>query len=235
MGQRSQIYVITKQDNEYNLTARYYQWNYGERMISRARSISEWLKEHREFYAYEAYRLDISRLDTIMRVNFDMRDVVDTCDIVREFAEYSDDKGSVDEFLSFVFAGQDNNDGQCYIYMDCDSPDMPLEIALFDSNFECSADDKPVSPAEYLARDIFDERNGNWKELMSASDGYDDDDIRYTEDNIKWLDGNTKTMGADKLLSILEAVAEKETAKYRTETKDNAGTTAMNEEAEMER
>lgn len=219
MGQRSQIYVITKQNNEYNLTARYYQWNYGERMISRIRGISEWLKEHRIHYTYEAYKLD-----TIMRVNFDMRDVVDTCDIVREFAEYSDDKDSVDEFLSFVFAGQDNNDGQCYIYMDCDSPDMPLEIALFDRNFECSADDKPVSPAEYLVRNLFNKRNGNWwKELMSVSDEYDDDDIRYTEDNIEWLDGNTKTMGADKLLSILEAVAEKETVKYQTETKEKTG------------
>lgn len=33
MGQRSQIYVVAKKDNKYYLTANYYQWNYGERMI----------------------------------------------------------------------------------------------------------------------------------------------------------------------------------------------------------
>lgn len=36
MGQRSQIYV---RYNEKLLFARYFQWNYGTRMISRARSM----------------------------------------------------------------------------------------------------------------------------------------------------------------------------------------------------
>ena len=38
MGQRSQIYVrYTNEKGEHFLTARYFGWNYGERMISRAR------------------------------------------------------------------------------------------------------------------------------------------------------------------------------------------------------
>ena len=41
MGQRSQIYVIAKKNNEYYMTANYYQWNYGERMISRVRGTLE--------------------------------------------------------------------------------------------------------------------------------------------------------------------------------------------------
>ena len=31
MGQRSQMYVIAKEEDRFYLTARYYGWNYGER------------------------------------------------------------------------------------------------------------------------------------------------------------------------------------------------------------
>ena len=45
MGQRSQIYVRLKdkEGNKY-LIAKYFQWNYGERMISRAKYGIEYCK-----------------------------------------------------------------------------------------------------------------------------------------------------------------------------------------------
>ena len=47
MGQRSQIFVRYQEtDGTRKLVARYYGWNYGERMISRARHTIEWLKEN---------------------------------------------------------------------------------------------------------------------------------------------------------------------------------------------
>ena len=42
MGQRSQIYIRYNGDIK---VANYYQWNYGERMISRARAIIEILND----------------------------------------------------------------------------------------------------------------------------------------------------------------------------------------------
>lgn len=56
MGQRSQIYIrynIEYQGKQYKgLIARYYPWNYGERMISRARSIIEYIKDKYLEYPY---------------------------------------------------------------------------------------------------------------------------------------------------------------------------------------
>lgn len=43
MGQRSQIYIHFNVGDNEGMVARYFQWNYGERMISRARSIMEFL------------------------------------------------------------------------------------------------------------------------------------------------------------------------------------------------
>ena len=45
MGQRSQIYVRYNGDI---IVANYYQWNYAERMISRTRSILEYIKTNLE-------------------------------------------------------------------------------------------------------------------------------------------------------------------------------------------
>ena len=50
MGERSQIFIKTnytdKEGNtETKLYAIYYQWNYNERMISRMKSLAEWIKD----------------------------------------------------------------------------------------------------------------------------------------------------------------------------------------------
>ncbi|MFR2242517.1 MAG: hypothetical protein ACLS67_15260 [Anaerobutyricum soehngenii] len=50
MGQRSQIYVrFNKENGQSGLIANYYGWNFGERMISRARWGIECIKEHFEY------------------------------------------------------------------------------------------------------------------------------------------------------------------------------------------
>ena len=52
MGQRSQIYIRYKTETGYHLIANYYQWNYGERMISRARYGIEYLDSMRKYYSW---------------------------------------------------------------------------------------------------------------------------------------------------------------------------------------
>jgi hypothetical protein len=50
MGQRSQIYIRWQKENgDYVLIARYFQWNFSERMISRARALIEELKENLKY------------------------------------------------------------------------------------------------------------------------------------------------------------------------------------------
>ena len=115
MGQRSQIYVSWQNDKGENiLVARYFQWNYAERMVSRARGLIEQLEYSLNFtylWSDEGFKEKISK---IAEVNFDMRDIVKSCDIVKEYEEYVDDKTET-TFKGYVFEAQDNNDGQLYI------------------------------------------------------------------------------------------------------------------------
>ena len=83
MGQRSQIFVRYQEtDGPRKLVARYYGWNYGERMISRARHTMEWLKENYELISFYA-----EKIPRILDTNFDMRDCVISSDILKEYQE----------------------------------------------------------------------------------------------------------------------------------------------------
>lgn len=108
MGQRSQIYV---RYNGHLMMANYYQWNYGERMISRARYGIQYLIENflEPGYSPLHYANKISR---IFDVNFDMKDVHISSNIFEEYKElFADDC----TFSEYCFEWQDNNDGRLLI------------------------------------------------------------------------------------------------------------------------
>ena len=86
MGQRSQMYVIAKKNNKYYMTANYYQWNYGERMISRVRGTLEQIIDDYIKYDWQL-TTDNAKLRRIMDVNWDMHDVVLSSDIIKEFTD----------------------------------------------------------------------------------------------------------------------------------------------------
>lgn len=115
MGERSQIYIKLNVIDRFNkehthLMALYYSWNYNERMISRVRNIAEWLSDGQWWLQRESF----SKLETIARTNFDMKDALNVCDIVRESIEYNDYR--IDGNLNnSIFNDQDNNHGQAFI------------------------------------------------------------------------------------------------------------------------
>lgn len=129
MGQRSQIYIRYNKDGVNYLIARYYQWNYGERMISRCKHTLEWIKEMLQYDWY--FTRETEKLKRIMDVNFDMQDIVMGDDII---AEYQEDKESDywDDvnFNKYVFEYQDNNDGKLFI----DIKDGAIKYAFLDYN-----------------------------------------------------------------------------------------------------
>lgn len=128
MGQRSQIYVRYNKDGVNYLTARYYQWNYGERMISRCKHSIEWIKEMLNYDWY--FTRETEKLKRILDVNFDMQDIVMGCDIIKEYEEddYWKDNGT--SFNQYVFECQDNNDGKLFI----DIKDGVIKYAFLDSD-----------------------------------------------------------------------------------------------------
>ena len=155
MGQRSQIYL------RYNgklVFANYYQWNYGERMISRARwgieYVRKFVDEKYDFvFRDSAY---ITRMSRVFDTNFDMKDVALSCDIVKEWAELFSDE----PFNDFVFNQQDNNDGQLYV----DIKDGKIYYGFRDWTIhkDGSTDDVIMDAAEYMDWDGNDWENSEY-------------------------------------------------------------------------
>lgn len=130
MGQRSQIYV---RYNKKLVVTNYYQWNYGERMISRARYGIEYIKdnllEHKDWIFNDKNYMQ--KLSRIFDVNFDMKDIVISCDIVQEWKE----QFSEDNFNDAVFRFQDNNDGRLIVDI---LEDGTIKYSFLD--YECNVD-----------------------------------------------------------------------------------------------
>lgn len=128
MGQRSQIYV---RYGKKLVIANYYQWNYGERMISRARYGIEYIKEDYLKYKYWIFNNTdyIRKLSRIFDVNFDMKDIVISQDIVKEWKEQFPE----DDFNDYVFRFPGNNDGKLFVDI---SEDGVIKYAFID--WECN-------------------------------------------------------------------------------------------------
>lgn len=148
MGQRSQIYV--RYGNKL-VVANYYQWNFGERMISRARYGIEYIKDnliqYKDYIFNNSY--EMKRLGRIFDVNFDMKDVQMGENLVQEWKEqFSDEK----LFNDVVFKQQDNNDGKLFVDI---LKDGTIKYAFLDS--ECDIENV-MSANQYMDRNY-----KNWK------------------------------------------------------------------------
>lgn len=183
MGQRSQIYIRYNVNyvsgsktcnpttsNFHGLIARYYQWNFGERMISRARGIIEAIKEEYMEYGFlwgESH--SIEKLRRLCDVNFDMRDIVMSDDILAEVAEYWGGD------TSYIF-NQDNNDGQLLI----DVTDNGIKYCFIDG----TGDTTPMDGDAYMRWQVNDEDNldADWRVPVKHRPK---SVINYTDKNIK--------------------------------------------------
>ena len=137
MGQRSQIYV--KADDKL-IIANYYQWNYAERMVSRARYGIEWiLGYHFDYPTFWDMEWNIKKLSRILDVNFDYKDVALSSNIMDEY----DDYGEGCDFDDFVYRTQDNNDGKLFIQID--TANKKIKYAFTDYDIT-----RPLTPDEYM-------------------------------------------------------------------------------------
>lgn len=202
MGQRSQIYVrFNLPDGTKHLVPRYYQWNYGERMISRTRGIIEWLMMHTGHASILARDTEYSeKLRRVMDTNFDYRDIVLGIDI---FEEYQQDclerfkDGDETDFEQYVFAGQDNNDGQVFIDLVIDYDHMDKNgdpKYVFKYAFRTYEDDdwNPMDPEQYMDWDYDDWRTNEYMQ----------DAVKLTERNIRWIKKHAKLMTSDEMFEF---------------------------------
>ena len=183
MGQRSQIFVRYEENGQKKMIARYYQWNYGERMISRARYGIEWLKDMYK-YTFEFER----KLYRILDTNFDMIDCVISSDIIKEFID-GDWENDGYTLNNFMFYQQDNNDGKLFIDV---LSDGTIKYAFLDYNNK-----KIMSGTEYMKWN----RGKNWK---NPTEYFDQEDVDICIKNIKEINKMATKMTADEVKEFME-------------------------------
>lgn len=185
MGQRSQIYV------KYNgkmIVANYYQWNYGIRMISRARYGIEHILDtikNKWFFKFESNE-DIEWWSNYFDVNFDYCDVVKHHNIFENIIRYTSkgckwngpisstcfDKVNFKLLVNQDLFRQDNNDGALFVDINTNAPEgKKVKYCFTDYDFRV-----PMSPMNYLNWDV-----EGWDDINS-------DETEFTKDNIKFLD-----------------------------------------------
>lgn len=163
MGQRSQMYIkvnqIDKNGNKSTeLYARYFQWNYGERMISRAAHTLGWVKEHISNLLYGGY--EDHKLPSIMETNFDYVDKVNTIDILKETVEYGMELSTIptsdnkDAYNESIFGMQDNNNGQFFAEVTYNEQTRSITDCKYAFRELYSNRSIPMDAYEYLIRDL---------------------------------------------------------------------------------
>lgn len=178
MGQRSQIYVRFNNEDGKGLIANYYQWNYGERMVSRAKWGIDLIKETLKYHWYYQQKSNAIRLSRIFDTNFDMKDIQISCDIIAEYKEDFQDFPET-KFNDYVFKMQDNNDGKLVIDINKDI----IKYAFLD----CNANSDNIMNGELYM--IWD--NGeNWAESQYITK----QDISICKEDIKYISENAELM-----------------------------------------
>ena len=182
MGQRSQIYVIYKDNqNRDCISATYFQWNYGERMVSRARYLMSWIKAH-DTLRSNSLSFIAHKIRYIASVNFDYKDVVIGSDLVEEWKNYKTG-GVINTDLNDYIFHSDNNDG-C-LFIDARIP-KHLKYAFTTWDYK----DGVMGPEAYL----------KWDQTPKKIR-----DTKFTKRNINWITHNAKLMKKAELEAILRA------------------------------
>jgi hypothetical protein len=190
MGQRSQIYIRYNNKTGVQLIARYFGWNYGERMVSRARGIIEWLDSRKQWFDYLFDSVsNVKELERICDVNFDMRDVMISSDILQEIRDEFSEEAEKDGANKWIF-GQDNNDGQLLIDV-CSGEIKYAFIPYFDEL------NKVMDADAYMKYNV----GSNWKtkNWQTPNEPDDQDAKEYTIKNIEYISKAAKLMTSDEV------------------------------------
>lgn len=177
MGQRSQIYVTWKNREGKNiLVARYFQWNFGERMVSRAVSIITELSRNLKYEYLWSEKSFPERIGRFAEVNFDYRDICESHDIIKWFLETEDT-----DFNEYVFECQDNNDGQLFIKVE----DGKIKYGFLQNDFNS---DNVMNAEQYMDWDY-----PSWKQDLEGTL------YQATLDNIEFINKNAELMTTEEI------------------------------------
>lgn len=178
MGQRSQIYVRYNDREKKGLIANYYGWNFGTRMISRAKAGIEHILESLKYDWYYESKSNVTKLSRVLDINFDYRDVAISADIIAEYVEEFADT----PFREYVFRHQDNNDGKLFIDID----NGTIKYAFLDRSANL---DNIMDASAYIIWDC----GADWQTEE------DPDDVATCLANITYINEHVTLMTAEEL------------------------------------
>lgn len=194
MSERSNIYVRypkgkNKSDNKFGLIAKYYRWNFGERMVSRARWTVEHIRDN--FMESQAnlyyFPYEVERLSRVIDTNFDKKDVLISTDCIDEWKR----NGYGSNFRNAVFFEQSNNDGRLFI----DIQNDVIKYAFVDRKFN-----KIMTAEEYVAWNYADD----WKEKYVEYGSITKEDVEQFEANCKALSEMAVLMTQDEVKAFVD-------------------------------
>lgn len=188
MGQRSQIYVrIENERGEKFLIAKYFQWNYGQYMLSRARYGIEYCINNMEYLSLDNTTLE--ELSRFLEVNIDIKSLVLGANIIKEYNDWGERLRNKKEFKEYVFEQQDNNDGKLFI--DVNQKNKTIKYCLTDYDLKIFKSGK-----EYLDWDCED-----WCNFESKY--YDEEIEKRCRKNITEINKMAEVMTEEELKDFI--------------------------------
>ena len=207
MGERSDFYVRIRakektSDKFYKHQAffgLYYQWCYGERMISRLRSAIDFVDSEisGRHGGYAINEDNIKRFKKCLAINFDMKDFLDTTDLIPETVD--DIIQGFDTAKSDIF-DQAENHGFIYLDITLDDPDQKfgdnkakIKYAFVDSEYHSKK--HPLPPVRSVEN--------------FADHDIGDDERKWYEPDPYWEDKSWGAAHKERFLNVIVPTAKK--------------------------
>lgn len=179
MGQRSEIYVAVEQDDgKKKMTARYFTWNYAERMISRVAFTSRWLQAREGLFNKED-------LISIIETNFD---------IVDHIASERIEPATTGSFKLHCALDNGLNDGRAFIYF---TNDGKIKYCFTENHAL-----KPLDCNKYM---LFDTESCYYDYQWKNKEYRNSAKMKRCRNNIKWLKQNAEVMTQEELDEFLRS------------------------------
>lgn len=182
MGQRSEIFVFYEQNGKKHVVARYFGWNYAERMVSRVTYTAKWLKNR--------INLSFNKADlvSIIETNFDIVDHLKSSDIINHYNGRDAVSVLPDGML---------NDGRGFIFVS-EKGDVKY----------CFTDNDSLEPLDANAYMIFDTSCCYNKYKWTNREYRFSAQMKKCRDNIRWLKKNASLLTRDELNTLIKGVYE---------------------------
>ena len=207
MGERSDFYVRIRakektSDKFYKHQAffgLYYQWCYGERMISRLRSAIDFVDSEisGRHGGYAINEDNIKRFKKCLAINFDMKDFLDTTDLIPDTVD--DIINGFDTAKSDIF-DQAENHGFIYLDITLDDPDQKfgdnkakIKYAFVDSEYHSKK--HPLPPVRSVEN--------------FADHDIGDDERKWDEPDPYWEDKSWGAAHKERFLNVIVPTAKK--------------------------